>query len=346
LRFFAAAAIVFLHMQARIFGLPTDARLGLGVGFFFVLSGFILAYVYRDFTGNWLRAFYIARFARLWPVHIVTLLIAALVIQPHALQYAIFAMTLPYHLTMTHAWLPINGLVVQWNGPSWSISDEIWFYLVFPFLASVRRPLILLISIAIICLLMLFISNTIGYPTSKLAWTFNANIFIQHHPAMRTLEFAVGVVAGRYFNAGNRVRGNQTALELAAVAIVVLFGITSHEVYAWLHSAGAEAFGLWYSQSGGCVLFAFAILIFAQSGGVVSKLLSWRFFVILGEISFSTYMLHALVIRFATEHDWIGAIGRPATAVATLSLIYFGSWLLWRYVEVPARHRLTQAVAP
>ena len=75
LRFFAALAIVFHHARGLVFpdsfmpGVPLAA----GVSFFFVLSGFILSYVY---TGRLekvgLYNFYTSRFARLWPAHIFT----------------------------------------------------------------------------------------------------------------------------------------------------------------------------------------------------------------------------------------------------------------------------------
>lgn len=73
LRFFAAFAIVVLHGMAA-WPLPifvAELALNQGVSFFFVLSGFILTYVYRDLSGKGaVREFYIHRIARIWPVHI------------------------------------------------------------------------------------------------------------------------------------------------------------------------------------------------------------------------------------------------------------------------------------
>src|SRR5882762_3313186 len=74
LRFFAAAMIVVHHSRGN-FGIPSDWAVHLpldqGVSFFFVLSGFILVYVYpRLDTWDARRKFWLARFARIWPAHI------------------------------------------------------------------------------------------------------------------------------------------------------------------------------------------------------------------------------------------------------------------------------------
>ncbi len=341
LRFFAAGAIVTMHMISTLGGLPSDPRYGLGVGFFFVLSGFILTYVYRDFTGHSVRSFYVARFARLWPVHLFTFLIAALVIQPHALLSPLYAMTAPINLLMLHAWLPITGLVFSWNAPSWSISAELWFYILFPFLAATSRLGMWFAGLTLIAAIIVVSVPTV---TSRPFEFWHVHAILQH-PAVRVVEFAVGVAAGRLFNAGRRIKGNATLLEVAAIAAVALYAVTSTAVQGAIAGAGHEKIGLWYSQSGGLFVFAFAIFVFAQNGGLISQALSVRALVLLGEISFSTYMLHQLLIRAALNQDWVSHLGRPATIVVALVLIYVGSWLLWRFIEVPCRRAIIAKAA-
>lgn len=341
LRFFAAGAIVTGHMTSTLGGLPGDPRYGLGVGFFFVLSGFILTYVYRDFTGHSVRSFYVARFARLWPVHLVTFLIAAVVIQPSALLSPLYAMTAPINLLMLQAWLPINGLVFSWNGPSWSISAELWFYILFPFLAATRHLTLWFIALTLIAGAIILMVHSVPARVFEF-WYVHA---ILQHPAVRVVEFAVGVAAGRLFNSGRRIKGNSTLLEVAAIAGVALYAATSIAVQAAIDGAGHEKIGLWYSQSGGLFVFAFAIFVFAQNGGLISQALSVRALVLLGEISFSTYMLHQLLIRAALKYDWVSYLERPATIIVVLVLIYVGSWLLWRFIEVPFRRAIIAKAA-
>ena len=76
LRFLAAFAVFAHHVSGR-FGIEKERMwLGaLGVSFFFVLSGFILTYVYHDkLKRENLAKFYFTRWARIWPLHIATML--------------------------------------------------------------------------------------------------------------------------------------------------------------------------------------------------------------------------------------------------------------------------------
>lgn len=333
LRFFAAASIVALHT-----GISADSRLGLGVGFFFVLSGFILTYVYRDFTGHSISAFYLSRFARLWPVHAVTFLFAAIVLQPNALTNPIYLMTAPLNLLLLQAWFPIQGLVFSWNGPSWSISAELWFYILLPFLAASRRLWIWGLAL---CAIAAVIVLTFP-PRPPGPFTFSYVHAIMQHPAVRVVEFLAGVTAGRAYNAGLRLKGG-TLLELAAIALAVIYVVTSPLVQNSLSVAGFTKAAIWYDQSGGFAVFAFAIFVFAQNTGIVSRLLAWPVLVKLGEISFSTYMLHMLIIRFNMKYQIFYFMGWNLKTAVLIVIIYAGSYLLWEYVEKPARKSIIRA---
>lgn len=327
LRFFAAAAIVALHT-----GILADSRLGLGVGFFFVLSGFILTYVYRDFTGHSRSAFYLSRFARLWPVHAVTFLFAAIVLQPNALTNPTYLMTAPLNLLLLQAWLPIQGLVFSWNSPSWSISAELWFYILLPFLAVSKRLWIWGVALCLIAALIVM-TFPIRQPGM---FTFSYVHAIMQHPTVRVVEFLAGVIAGRAYNAGVRLKGG-TALELGAIALIAAYVFTSPTLQSGLRGNGFPTVAIWYDQSGGFAIFAFAIFVFAQNAGLVSRLLSWPVLVKLGEISFSTYMFHMLIIVFEKQHKIFDSAGWHLKTIILILIIYTGSYLLWKYIEEPAR---------
>ena len=111
-----------------------------GVSFFFVLSGFILTYAhateYEAGRGN-AQKFWIARFARIYPVYLFVMLLAALLSigefkNPlHILAYAA-------DLLLVQAWS--MRMVNFFNGGAWTLSVEAFFYLLFPFLALRLRP--------------------------------------------------------------------------------------------------------------------------------------------------------------------------------------------------------------
>ncbi|MCC8170705.1 MAG: acyltransferase [Parabacteroides sp.] len=109
-----------------------------GVGFFFVLSGFIIAYNYqRKFEQGQVsrRAFWVARFARIYPLHLVTLFLLLL-----AGGY-LFALNrdtvlkIFSQLFLLHPFIPRTAYFFSFDSPSWSLGCEQLFYFLFPFLA-------------------------------------------------------------------------------------------------------------------------------------------------------------------------------------------------------------------
>jgi peptidoglycan/LPS O-acetylase OafA/YrhL len=142
--------VVFYHFWDNLGVSAPDvvAKGYLGVELFFVLSGFILSHVYMEAFGerrfrypDFLRA----RLARIYPVHLATLLgLALIVVLAGALganvgDRVIAMASLPAQLTLTQAWG--LGLAGGWNHPSWSISAEWFAYLTFPGFAFLIWPL-------------------------------------------------------------------------------------------------------------------------------------------------------------------------------------------------------------
>lgn len=154
LRGIAALMVVVLHFY--IFVTPLiDPQTSLAmrrwyllVDFFFVLSGFILMHVY----GSWFetnvstqafKKYLGARFARIYPLHFVTLLwvvglfaffrVKGIYLDANASAVGDFS-KIPEHLFLLHGFdMPRTG---TWNTPSWSIGAEWFMYLVFPFLVQ------------------------------------------------------------------------------------------------------------------------------------------------------------------------------------------------------------------
>lgn len=125
LRIVAAGMIVVHHSRALQIPVP-NYSLDHGVSFFFVLSGFIIAYAYPslDSKGDVLR-FFAARFARIWPAHIVALLLVLVCLQ-QPLDKTIVA-----NAFLVHGWIPSWPWYFSYNAPSWSISTECFFYVAF-----------------------------------------------------------------------------------------------------------------------------------------------------------------------------------------------------------------------
>lgn len=130
-RFIAALMVFIFHA-----GLLSQYQLGAaGVSFFFVLSGFILAYNYhakmQDLSREKIKSFYLARFAKIYPIHILTFLIALPVtlfyFHPDGLYLVKLAFMSVINLSLVQSFVPSQGTYFNFNGVSWTLSVEAFF---------------------------------------------------------------------------------------------------------------------------------------------------------------------------------------------------------------------------
>jgi peptidoglycan/LPS O-acetylase OafA/YrhL len=281
LRFFAAMWVVLYHYWPSL-GLSRPALVAkgyLGVELFFVLSGFILSHVYLDGVAQGrfrYGGFLWARLARIYPLHLVTLIgvgVMALAAQAagHVFDSNVLSWSsLPANLLLVQAW----GLAPQaaWNHPSWSISAEWLAYLAFPVFAwgalrLAKRPrLAALGAFAALVAVYVAFQALAGFPLTQ------ANI---RWGALRIVpSFAYGAALYLVWRA-SAAEGRMAPL-LGAVfsGVAVLLG-------AQFGAPDAAMVGLF-----GCLILSLAVLAKAgQNGGGGAVL------VYLGEISYSIYMV-------------------------------------------------------
>jgi peptidoglycan/LPS O-acetylase OafA/YrhL len=111
------------------------------VPLFFVLSGYVLSYNYapgfRHVTLAGYTKFLRRRWLRIYPVHLLTLLaVLAMVLAGRSSglmndqQGRFTTRDFALNLFLVQTWVPRHEL--SWNGPSWSVSSELFAYLLFP----------------------------------------------------------------------------------------------------------------------------------------------------------------------------------------------------------------------
>lgn len=133
------------------------------VDLFFVLSGYVIASVHAESeaTGQSARRFLIRRFFRLYPLHLVTLVAALILVDMPSATAALpgYGTMVALNLSMTHAWGLVPGSVL--NGPSWSISTEWGAYLIFAWICLMtpvtRRRLQYLGGVGLVSLVSLIV---------------------------------------------------------------------------------------------------------------------------------------------------------------------------------------------
>lgn len=347
IRFLAALAVVLFHYwEADATQWPRAlvdlVRSGyVGVSFFFLLSGFILAYNYLDRIAAGYcdyREFLVARFARIFPMYMLGLLLSApLVMGLVAAAWPgarVAALTAP---VLLQAWAPNSA--TTWNGPGWSLSAEAFFYAVFPFAALwvLRVPCSSLGWVMLVTWLVSMLAPTayiLVDPDGVGAGNLNAGStairLVKFNPLLRLPEFVAGVVLGRWFmlhqRAGTRPGGIGLISVAAAAGILVILSFSSKLPYILLHN--------------GALLPLMSLLVFmlAWDEGPVARILSTRVFVLLGESSYALYILHEPLKGWADRaaisfglRDHGGVM--PSTAI----LAILASVIVLRAFEEPSR---------
>ena len=124
LRFFAALLVVGNHSTRELAQVPGVSQLltmgTSGVTFFFALSGFVLTWSHRE--NDSARSFYRRRFARIYPMHAATWVLAFPVLI--LAQQEISALQAGSNLLLLQAWVPDSTVYFGMNAPSWSLSNE------------------------------------------------------------------------------------------------------------------------------------------------------------------------------------------------------------------------------
>jgi peptidoglycan/LPS O-acetylase OafA/YrhL len=229
LRFFAAFAVLLGHALQQYDIKLIDLGF-LGVTFFFMLSGFVLTWAGSADAGI-LRS-YRNRFARIYPLHVVTLLAVAAI----AWQSNDTGKTLLQHLTLTQAWT--NRGEHSFNVVSWSISAEAFFYLLFPFAILILRRFNTRALVATV--VGLWLGQLVLGQYLFQAFGFARGGFLTYvFPPYRFLEFAVGIAVALLLQRGYRpgritsaVAATVAAGGVAFIVVVNLTGMASWNTYS------------------------------------------------------------------------------------------------------------------
>jgi len=110
--------------------------------------------------------------------------------------------------------------------------------------------------------------------------------------------------------------------------------------------SGNMAAGEFISHCATGLLFGLVVVVFALNGGLFSKLLGLKFFVVLGEISFALYMVHQIVFRFFNSHRPMFA-GVPSELLFPLLsfIAIVSAYAIWRLVEIPSQRLLRKLLS-
>jgi peptidoglycan/LPS O-acetylase OafA/YrhL len=366
-RYIAALTVVFFHFGREAFPAnipwlnPLITAGPIAVCYFFVLSGFIMAVAYYSPTHpkplNKGR-YWVARLARIYPVYLVALLF---MIADSFRKGTFDGFAAVLNLSMLQAWVP-GGYPLSYNSPGWSLSVEAFFYLTFPLwlVWAQKKHLTSLALFAVVFwvgtqalqmgLLNNIINDALGLPAYEARVFMQSHDqtpplhdFIYYHPLMHLSTFVMGFVVGVYFCQGwfndrFSTTSNTTLMLLSAVGAALLI---------IMQAPLEHLVGFKFAYNNGLIapLFMAFIIFLALDRTTISKVLSLPLLVLLGEASYSLYILQRPVYGIykqatasflpegSTLHFYIFILA--LTVLAIMSYRYFEtpmrSWINKRY---------------
>lgn len=366
LRIVAALWVVCFHFRPLLAEASPGVRSALapilnagaqGVDLFFILSGFVLTWNYLDRMGeSWstratLRFLWL-RLARVWPVYLVTMHLAA--------AFAVFTLYVgrfplpPDVIASLNAlsWLKQVFLVQlwfqpffdgsSWDGPAWSISAEWLAYLLFGGLvlvvfrvASVTRArgLMWLAVAAALAPTLLLLAHGVFYTP----WSWLPRIIMQFTAG------ALACAAVRRLQLSDRGRhaAGLAALGLGVAIIGGLYVLDAYPPQDMLDAGGLID-----------VLFVPLVITLSIGAGTLPAVLSTSVMVYLGHISFGLYMIHEIVHtmwNWAVQQFAITLVPSWSAKFTVLGLVLLSGLLaalLYHVVEEPARRWMRRMLDP
>lgn len=373
IRFVAAFWVLAYHLQGpfNVLGLlsipilPDVMRVGrLGVDLFFALSGFILTHTYLTRMGGSIHVkatlkFWWLRLARIYPVHLVMLIIAGL---------AVFAQAQVRGESVDRDWWnPVdfikNLLLIQewggdpqrgWNFVAWSLSMEWLAYLAFPVLVLILwRMHKHLPTFVLVIAWFVVLAPLIGYGLGTSDPYYTNNWGSTYRIASEFIAGAITyLIVMRLAEKGPRVERTavwlSTLLPLAVVAgSVFLARLPAAQPPVNAMNPDAEPLPPYFHLTLVPLLIAWIGALALAQGGM-SRALSTRAFVLGGFVSYSLYMTHLVWFGlWRAGMDVAGIDGGPIYALSVIILVggaLLIGWLMWKIVEEPAREWMRRLV--
>lgn len=228
---------------------------------FFVLSGFILTYVYQntDFVNRQsISSFYLKRVARIYPTYIISTIVYFVFFHDYSL--AQFCRVILNDIPLIQAFFPtMFGIGI--NGGTWSLSVEFFLYFIFPFLMLLCGKSWHVLIVGIFLSIILSLNVTLDLTDRVYA-----------HPIFRIPDFLCGI--GFYFLSG-KLKYNSM---LHFLTLILIFIST-----AWLGNPTYQ-----YMQGQFILVPTFGLLV-ALVSQTKSKIYNNRILRYLGTISYSFY---------------------------------------------------------
>ncbi|MEE4494047.1 acyltransferase family protein [Streptomyces sp. BE230] len=357
LRFFAALMVFFFHSSLMDSPIPPNNPINpfadhgiadayetlfskagyLGVSFFFVLSGFVLAWAAKP--GERTTAFLRRRLLKIFPNHLVVAAVSLVLFAGAAISSV--GDWLP-NLLLIHTFFPQPGINLSISPPSWSLGSELLFYMLFPLLIVPIRKiaekrlwtwsgLMILGMVGVQLITQFLIPAT---PKSAITPISDMQFWFGYlFPPGRVFEFVLGILLARIVASGRWPRA--IGMRVSLVLTVIGYG-------------AALLLPFQYGFVVATIIPVSALVCSVAAADVAGRetRLKGRVMQFLGEVSFGFYLVQGVTIFYLRSLLGESTYSVPAAILLIIGFLaasLLGGWLLYRYVEMPAMRRWSRS---
>ena len=312
-----------------------------GVSVFFVLSGFLMTYSYydRDLSLSPVSSlkFAIGKTGKLYSLHLITMLAnlilpvlfsgAALLgeVRNHAGKMLLNAL-------LVQAWIPSSEYYFSMNGVAWFLSSILFLYFLFPYLlrlvrriSSIPKAILWMILVYLIQIVIARIARTAAVPK---AVSDNFNKWLTYIcPAFRFGDFCIGGLLGFIFIRTRAKEGDRPEPMKKCIAYNTLFEVGAVALFVvsqMVYSKTIIINGIWLNYYS-CLFLPSSLLlvwIFAGRRGLITKLLSRKWMIYLGNLSSYAFLIHLVAIKYVQKsYVLISKSRMSGIALACVSLL-------------------------
>ena len=298
LRTVLAINVMFFHFTPPHpdFLTPVIGNAYVFVGFFFLISGFVMGYNYADRPALAKKKFYLKRVARVYPTYLLVLLLSIPFVMAEwkAHTHGDFLLGMVLTPLALQGWLP--SLATFWNTVGWTVPAEFFLYALFPFLLvfietranALRTPLrivaaiLALWAIGILPHIAYWLTNPDHLPGPATRFTYAIGLrFIKYNPVMYVCSFTAGILLARLHALLVLTPARRALVAVAALTVLALFFTVGVQRIPYVIVHGA------------LLLPVFSALLIGLAGqNPVASVFAWKPIMWLGETTLALYLLH------------------------------------------------------
>lgn len=344
-RIFAIAAIVLYHFRS-VLGFEPPVVLNLAgslVGYFFVLSGFILAHQYPDIANAPQYFRYLgARVARIWPTAVACLLLTCALNPLPLYDHSKFWPAFIANLFLVQSWVADRNYYLCFNAPAWTLSVDMFLYLLLPVAIGLATKSTRLLMGSFILSFAASVAAFFAFPR-EVDWAWAVC------PLVRVFEFSLGVVAYRLHKEAGKYSAKKS---LALEAVLISFWLLLASGFAYsqqLNGAktptldGIDFTTFCITKIGGhflpAISYALIVVLLAYGQGILARIFGSPILVTISKVSCSLYLIHfSLIIYFRSLSQNFAYKFDGLIFAGALLAVFAASVVMYLAVEKPFRN--------